>query len=592
MTRIQYRGLKILLFFALLGLFDPHQVLAKSCEPLLSPPLKWHVVGEHYKETSTYGAAKKRFGIESDPNKDPREEVSDFFHQIDKRYSLALEDELELEKLRFEWLELALIKEVPKSHINHLKAIARQHGREADFKYDFDEEHELRILKEEQQESFLRWFDYIMGPDVDRPPWLRHILLKDLLEIGTYNTNKNSFAQRTSETAGPYPWLNSEAFAKVYDSLKNYYEGRFSFIEDGLLDKIKKNERRAFAILYAQRLNELKKLSVPDLKQTEGEWVKYEQGNEAHAKALFDSLQNQNTGWCTANACSTATHQIKGGDFYVYYSKDVKGEFKTPRIAIRMNGKSIFEVRGIAKDKHLDPEMLKTSILEDKLKEFGDEGEKYKQKYEDMKLLTEIEFKVQRGEELSLKDLKFLHEIERNIQGFGYAKDPRIGEIISQRDKNEDYALIFKVRESEVSSKKEDVLSGEAKVFIGTLELKPEDDLSRVRLEAIVDGSADFRDLKSAKGLENLHYIGWFANFRSLTSAKGLERLAYIRGPADFGALESAEDLKSLWYIGGQANFRSPISVKDLEGFDIDGYVDFGKATSIRNQEKLHFYIE
>ena len=96
MAWIQYRGLKILLFFALLGLFDPHQVLAKSCKSLLSPPLKWHVVGEHYKETSTYGAAKKRFGIESDPNKDPREEVSDFFHQIDKHYSLALEDELEL----------------------------------------------------------------------------------------------------------------------------------------------------------------------------------------------------------------------------------------------------------------------------------------------------------------------------------------------------------------------------------------------------------------------------------------------------------------------------------------------------------------
>ena len=555
MTRIQYRGLKILLFFALLGLFDPHQVLAKSCKPLLSPPLKWHVVGEHYKETSTYGAAKKRFGIESDPNKDPREEVSDFFHQIDKHYSLALEDELELEKLRSEWLERALIKEVPKSHINHLKAIARQHGREADFEYDFDEEHELKTLKEEQQESFLRWFDYIMGPDVKISLWLRHILLKDLLEIGTYNYDKNSFAQRNHETVGPYPGLNSEAFAKVYDSLENYYEGRVDSIEDDVLEVIKKDKRRAFATLYAQRRNELEKLSIRfNLKVTEGEWVKYERGNKDHAKVLFDSLQNQNTGWCTANACGTAISQVKDGDFHVYYSEDFKGKPTAPRIAIRMEGESIAEVRGIAEDQHLDSEMFKTSILEDKLKKFGDEREKFKQKSEDMKLLTELEFKVQSGEELSLEELKFLYEFDRKIQGFGYDRDTRIDEIISQRDKkNKDYALIFKVKESEVTSNIEDVLSGEAKVFVGNLELIPEDDLSRVRLEAIVDGSAHFESLTSAKGLEHLKHIDWDAYFDSLTSAEGLENLSHIGGDAYFDSLTSAEGLENLSHVGGDA---------------------------------------
>ena len=589
MARIQYRGLKILLFFALLGLFDPHQVLAKSCEPLLSPPLKWHVVGEHYGKNSTYRAAKKRFGIKSDPNKDPREEVSDFFHQIDKRYFLALEDELELEKLRSEWLELALIKEVPKSHINHLKAIARRNGREADFEYDFDEEQELKTLKEEQQESFLRWFDYIMGPDVEISPWLRHILLKDLLEIGTYNRDKKGFAQRTRETVGPYPGLNSEAFAKVYDSLENYYKGRVDSIKEGLLKVIKKNERRAFAILYAQRLNELEKLSIRfDPNETNGEWVKYERGNEAHAKALFDSLQNQNTGWCTANACSMATSQVEGGDFYVYYSKDVKGEFKIPRIAIRMKAKSIAEVRGRAKDQHLDSEMLKTSILEDKLKEFGDEGEKYKQKYEDMKLLTEVEFKVQRGEELSLKELKFLYEIERKIQGFGYVKDPRIDEIISQRDKkNKDYALIFKVRESKVTSKKEDVLSGEAKIFVGNLKLEAEDDLSRVRLETIT-GSANFYNLKSAKGLGNLSYIGGDAYFNNLTSAKGLEHLSHIGNYAFFNNLTSAEGLEHLSHIGGSAFFNNLKSAKGLEHLShIGGGANFYNLKSAKGLGNL-----
>ena len=730
MTQHQYRGLKILLFFALLGLFDPHQVLAKSCKPLLSPPLKWHVVGEqryklalkdkselkklesewleralikkvpknlikslersarkkneefneedvlkilkerqkksflkwfnhimspdvdtpprfryllledlleigkyspkknsfaqrtdetvedypdldreafakvydslknyyekrfnfieedvlelirkdergafatlyakrikfeehvvgkHYKDN--YAVAIKRFGIESDPNKSPKKRVTDYFTQIDERYELAFKDELELEKLRSEWLELALIKEVPKSHIDNQRAIARQRGREADFEYDFDEEDELRTLKAQQQKSFLRWFDYIMGPDVDIPHWLRHILLKDLLEIGTYNRDKKGFAQRTSETAGPYPGLNSEVFAKVYGSLENYYEGR---VDSNL---IKENEGRAFATLYAQRLNELEKLSVWfDLKVTEGEWVKYERGNMDHAKDLFDSLQDQNTGWCTAD-CDTATSQVEGGDFHVYYSEDFYGEPTAPRIAIRMKGESIFEVRGIAKDQHLDSEMIKTSILKDKLEKFGDEGERYKQRSEDMKLLTKLEYKVESGEELSPEELRFLYEIDRKIQGFGYAKDPRIDWIISQRNKNEDYAFIFNVKKSEVSSKKEDVLSGKAKVFVGDLELEPEDDLSRIRLETIV-GNAIFKNLTSARGLEDLKHIVGHALFNNLISAKGLEHLEYIGGGAILENLTSAEGLEHLKHVDGK-DFFTDLSLEDLKG--------------------------
>ena len=541
-----------------------------------------HVVGEHYKDN--YAVAIKRFGIESDPNKSPKERVTDYFNQIDKRYSLAFEDESLLEELRSEWLELALIKEVPKSYIDNQRAIARQHGREADFEYDFDEEHELKTLKAQQQESFLRWFDYIMGPDVEISPWLKHILLKDLLEIGTYNTNKSGFAQRTSETVGSYPGLNSEAFATVYGSLENYYKGR---VDSNL---IKENEGRAFATLYAQRLNELEKLSIRfDFKETNGEWVKYEQRNMDHAKDLFDSLQNQNTGWCTANACSMATDQVKGGDFYVYYSKDFKGEPTAPRIAIRMEGERIVEVRGRAKDQNLDSEMLKTSILEDKLKEFGDEGKKFKQRSEDMKALTEIEGKVERGEKFSLEELKFLYEIDRKIQGFGYDRDTRIDDIISKRNKNEDYALIFNVKKSEVSSKKEDVLSGKAKVFVGDLKLGPKDDLSRVRLETIT-GSARFSSLTSAEGLGSLSHIGGYAHFNNLTSAEGLENLSHIGGNAVFRSLTSAEGLGNLSHIGGIAGFGSLTSAEGLGNLShIGGIAGFSSLTSAEGLGNLSY---
>ena len=67
-------------------------------------------------------------------------------------------------------------------------------------------------------------------------------------------------------------------------------------------------------------------------------------------------------------------------------------------------------------------------ILEEKIKEFPDR-EKYYKKERDMKLLTLIDKKVNKNIELSLDELKFLYEIDNEIEGFGYEKDPRIQEI-------------------------------------------------------------------------------------------------------------------------------------------------------------------
>ena len=62
-----------------------------------------------------------------------------------------------------------------------------------------------------------------------------------------------------------------------------------------------------------------------------------------------------------------------------------------------------------------------------------------------------------------------------------------------------------------MTESKEDVLSGKAKVFIGSLKLETYDDLSKLKLKAIT-GDLRFRR-KNAKGLENLTYVGgtaWF----------------------------------------------------------------------------------
>ena len=95
--------------------------------------------------------------------------------------------------------------------------------------------------------------------------------------------------------------------------------------------------------------------------------------------------------------------------------------------------------RGIAPDQHLDPYIV--PVLEEKLKEFGDKGTAYKKKSADMKTLTAIEKKQKLSEELSTDEIRFLYQSNSPIEGFGYGSDPRIEEIISQRDIKKDASI-------------------------------------------------------------------------------------------------------------------------------------------------------
>lgn len=131
---------------------------------------------------------------------------------------------------------------------------------------------------------------------------------------------------------------------------------------------------------------------------------------------FVESLKGYNTGWCIAGE-ETAKTQLKNGDFYVYYTLDNNNEYKVPRIAIRMEGNSIGEIRGIAAEQNIEPNMEK--VLEEKIKWFPDK-DKYYKKVNDMQLLTYIYEKNKNNIELSKEDLKFLYEIDNKIEGFGY----------------------------------------------------------------------------------------------------------------------------------------------------------------------------
>ena len=84
-----------------------------------------------------------------------------------------------------------------------------------------------------------------------------------------------------------------------------------------------------------------------------------------------------------------------------------------------------------------------------------------------------IDKKVNKNIELSLDELKFLYEIDNEIEGFGYEKDPRIQEIKNKRDQKNDCLLIFNVKESEVALSQNEWESNPKrfKVLLGNLEI-------------------------------------------------------------------------------------------------------------------------
>ncbi|MFB6181801.1 MAG: hypothetical protein ABEJ24_02790 [Candidatus Magasanikbacteria bacterium] len=208
----------------------------------------------------------------------------------------------------------------------------------------------------------------------------------------------------------------------------------------------------SFAKMYAKALEKTVPTEEKELQRTEGSWVKFPQGSDPEEyvpedfdKSLLESIQGKGTGWCTAGK-NTARRQLEGGDFYVYYSENEEGEEEIPRVAIRMERDEIAEVRGIDEDQNLDPYIAEE--LSEKLDEVEGidekEIEKYKKKAEDMEKLSEVAQKHHSGEELTKEELRFLYEIDEDIDSFGYQHgDPRIEEIREERNANEDIATIF-----------------------------------------------------------------------------------------------------------------------------------------------------
>ncbi len=378
-------------------------------------------------------------------------------------------------------------EDFPESYFKNQQRLAREQGY-GDVEIEEEQKAQMKeVAITDQKGSLDNWIDYLSSSDAIYPDWLKYYTFRSITQLGKYDKDKKEFAKRTKETTEVFPDLNREALAYVLDEIQKKYENQNNqkeildlkkqeIEEDNNLSPEEKKQRikdqeefntflqgENFAKLYSFAINKVTPESRERLENITGQWIKYNQ-NSDHMP-LVKSLQGHGTGWCTAGE-STAQTQLQNGDFYVYYSNDEKNSPKIPRVAIRMEGDNIAEIRGIAPDQNMDEHIM--PVVDEKLKEFGSEGERYKKKSANMKRLTEIENKIKKQEELNKEDLKFLYEMDDKIEGFGYKDDPRIKELRETRKVQKDLSIIFNCEPQQIAISKEEVINNnDIKVYVG-----------------------------------------------------------------------------------------------------------------------------
>lgn len=334
-------------------------------------------------------------------------------------------------------------KDVPESYFELQRRIAREQGH-GDINITPDMRRQLiEAAQAEQRAGLEQWVEYLGGEDGGYPDWFKHYTWESLTKLGAYDKDKKEFKKRSRGTVAPYPELNREALAYVYDKLAKSLEGETPENEE--LARLV--ESANFGKFYAYAVLDVTPDSPELRKNIEGSWRKYDATHDPRtARRLSESLQGHGTGWCTAGE-STAAAQLATGDFYVYYSRDLKGKDTIPRAAIRMQHGEVAEVRGVNANQNLEGEMAEIAM--DKLRDLPG-GLEYQKKADDMHHLTVIDQLIQKDPEtiLSAKDIRFLYELDHSIQGFGYERDPRVDKVKQlrgERDKPEIVRLLPEV---------------------------------------------------------------------------------------------------------------------------------------------------
>ena len=301
-------------------------------------------------------------------SKEKLEIVLAYIEKISKVQDKSLEKEEYLKRIKKLYYRRYIIKEseIPNSYFEFLSKRYLEEGTghldlinpKTDLEKEVRKMHVEEIIHTETS-SIDAWLDYLMSRESDYiPTWAKVWAFIGMLDIGTINKDSGNFNRRSKETIAPFVNINSEILGKSVEYLKM----RLKLIPEEYPDEEIKilASSESFYQIYGKMLAKVTNIKTNG---NEGIWIKYKEKSKEDALKLYESLQGYNTGWCTASSKETAINQVcgggsyPGGNFYVYYSLNQTGEYKIPRLAIRMSQNEIGEIRGIASNQNIESEM-------------------------------------------------------------------------------------------------------------------------------------------------------------------------------------------------------------------------------------------
>ncbi len=327
----------------------------------------------------------------------------------------------------------------------------------------------IRKFQDAQRNEIRNWVSYLNQSDYNTS--FKYLILDGVL-TNNYDKKRNKYVKRDRKTLRSVTPFNAASLAELYQSDS----------KEMLKDYTDIQEKNAIALAKSRQV----------ATTTEGEWIKYDGGDGVSNEDIANNASElaglvSDTPWCTK---TNAASQLRDGDFYVYATRGEDGSM-IPRIAIRMEGNQVAEVRGVASEKQdLEPSMnpvaekfLKENIPNDSGQQWLDSIE-YNEKAE--QLLQDINEKgLNRARMVSYFELlpdekKYTQDYGRN--GHIERLEAKIEELVKNNELARDLkGKVFISSLSETGlplpnntlrkANRENL--GNAEFVIGELELKP-----------------------------------------------------------------------------------------------------------------------
>ncbi len=423
-----------------------------------------------------------------------------------------------------------------------------------------------------QQESLDIWLDYLSKEANNYPMWIKYWVFQGMVKLGQYDRDANTFTKRSKKTTSPFVELNKEALKTTMDLIIESVGN--NKVYDKSLQKLIDNG--SFSTLYAYSIK--KQIEKNRNDTTDGIWETYYTGE---AKKLVKDIYEKNTGWCINNEAITSNY-LKNGLMFIYYTKDDKGDYTMPRVCIRTEDINIAEVKGILDNKgNLEYSMIDITIKQlDKLYN----SEAFKQIGEDLKRITEIDQKNKNNIPLSIEDLRFIYEIEKDIKSFTFYKDERIEKIIATRNIKEDLAKVFNCKPEQISTNMKEFGEKDIVAYYGNIFYEKEN--PRTMPSAII-GNVYLEDNIKVKGFENVELITGSLVARCLLSAENFQSLRQINRNLDGTNMISTLGFENLQKIGGKVKLSNLEYLDGLDSLRDTGDLNIRNAKTSNGLENL-----